>query len=308
MVEQGGFRVTTRGRAMYREARRLFRQSGGGTPPVITQGGLGSIEASGHTHDREAMDWATGAFTREQWQLWELCTWIVGFASWRREALPGVWPPHTHGLPKGGDLSGAAKGQVQAFKNARDGLWSARYPRITALGVADRTWRDYRRGFGVSLPALQQAFDQRAKHDDVLDLQWALSRHLGIDVDRRRRSRAGDQEGAGQDRPADRGDADPARPGGAGAMTTFDASPKILAGAGRRGRRRPPRSPPSASAIGAGWSARGGWSPSVAMRRRSPLASLVAGYLRVDPRRVATPIGDGLYEVPVELDHAAVQT
>ncbi len=181
--KHGPFNVTTRCRFMYLEAGRLFRQAGGGQPPAITQGGLGGVPASGATHDREALDWATKSLSREQARLWELCTWIVGFAAWMRPKINGLWPAHTHGIPKGGDLSGAARGQVDQFRSGQDGLLgSGPYKRIRTLGVGSQTWEDYRAGFTVSLPVLQTAFAERSKHADVFRVQWALALKLQRDL------------------------------------------------------------------------------------------------------------------------------
>jgi hypothetical protein len=181
---QGRFLLTTRGLAMYLEAGRLYRQAGGGKPPLITQGGRSNaVGASAGTHGREAMDWSTRSLTGTKTRLWELCLWLVGFAAWTRTEIPRLWVKHTHGVPKGGDLSSEAAAQVRDFKNARNGLAGhGGYPRITKAGVADWTWEDYLAGWGVSLSALQSAYDTGKANDDVKDLQWALSRHLGTDV------------------------------------------------------------------------------------------------------------------------------
>lgn len=185
----GLYWVTTRTLNMYLEAGRLFLQAGGKEVPQITQGGRGSIGASAGTHDLEALDFSTKSLTGKLTRLWELCLWIVGFAAWSRVEIPKVWVKHTHAVPKGGKLSGSrskrtgARGQVRDFEEGKNGLKGhATYPRITATGLAFRTWEEYLAGFGVSLSALTEAFDKRTKHDDVADVQWALSRHLGRDV------------------------------------------------------------------------------------------------------------------------------
>ncbi len=181
--KHGAYNITTRCRFMYLEAGRLYRRAGGGQPPGITQGGLGGVPASGATHDREALDWATKSLSREQAKLWELCIWIVGFAAWIRPKIEGLWPAHTHGIPKGGDLSRAARDQVDQFRAGQDGLLgSGPYKRIRTLGVGTQTWEDYRSGFAVSLPALQTAFAERTKHADVFRVQWALALLLHRDL------------------------------------------------------------------------------------------------------------------------------
>lgn len=186
VVKTGGYWVTTRGLAMHLEAGRLFRAAGGGEPPLITQGGrnAGGVAASAGTHDREAFDWATKTFTPKRVRLWELCTWCVGFASWTRTFIAGLWPAHTHGVPKGGDLSRGAKDQVEGhFWKSLDGLrGKGRYPRIGKSGLARQTWETYLAQLGVSLAGLQRAFADRKVTDDVKDVQWALSRELGTDL------------------------------------------------------------------------------------------------------------------------------
>ena len=185
LVASAGYRISTRTRNMYLEACRLFRAAGGGIPPQITQGGLnaGGVAASAGTHDRDAVDWATKTFSSKRTKLWELCTWIVGFATWVRPFIARLWPAHTHGVPKGGDLSSGAQSQVAQFRQSRNGLAGrGTYARIAKMGVANQTWEDYLAGMGVSLPKLQESYDKRVKHSDVFDLQWALSVYLGEDV------------------------------------------------------------------------------------------------------------------------------
>lgn len=180
----GNHKVTTRGLAMYLEAGRLFRIAGGGEPPLITQGGKRpATNYSAGTHGREAMDWSTKSFSRKRRRLWEYCTWVVGFATWAREFIAGLWPAHTHGLPKGGDLSEDAVRQVEDFYASKNALKShSKYPRIAAARVQKVTWESYRAGYGVSFSALENAIAKRIKHDDVKDLQWALSRELDADL------------------------------------------------------------------------------------------------------------------------------
>ena len=185
-VATGENLVTTRGLNMYLEACRLYRHFGGGTPPTITQGGRSNaVGASAGTHGREAFDWSTKNLDSQQSNLWELCCWIVGFASWKREALAGKngWPRHDHGVPKGGDLSSEAVGQVTQFKNSRDGLaHKGPYPRIAKLGVGDWTWEKYLNSFTVDPTKLRTAIEKRTKSTQVLRLQWALSCLLRRDL------------------------------------------------------------------------------------------------------------------------------
>jgi hypothetical protein len=180
------FQISTRTQAMWREAVRLYTDAGGVTRPYITQGGYnagGVVSASQGTHDGDAIDEMTKDMTAKERKLWEQCAWVVGFAAWLRVYIPGVWPMHCHMIPKGGDISRGAQNQVDQFAQSRNGLAGrGAYGRITKLGVAHVTWEDYLSRWGVSLSGLQTALDKRTTTNDVRELQWALSRHLGTDL------------------------------------------------------------------------------------------------------------------------------
>lgn len=186
-VATGGYWVTTRGLAMYLEASRLYRFYSGSLPPAITQGGrnAGGVAQSAGTHDREAFDFSTKDLTARQANLWELCLWLVGFASWKRQYIAGRngWPRHDHAVPKGGDLSRGALNQTRDFSNGLDGLVSRRtYSRISKMGVNDWTWEKYLASYAISLPALADAVVHRRNKVDVFRFQVALSCFLGRDV------------------------------------------------------------------------------------------------------------------------------
>lgn len=178
--------VTTRAREMHLEAGRLFAAAGGGKPPAITQGGKRpATRYSAGTHGREAIDYATGTWSSRRAKLWELCLWQVGFASWRRSRIAALWEAHTHALPKGGDLSDDADGQVKQFYNGHNALAgrsAGTYARIRELGVGRWTWEDYLSTFGVDLSQLEAALATRKTITDARELQWALARHLGADL------------------------------------------------------------------------------------------------------------------------------
>jgi hypothetical protein len=79
----------------------------------------GAVKASGGTHDGGgAVDLA--AFDHER-KVRVLRS--IGFAAWYRPELPGVWGPHIHAVLIGNlKLSDAAKKQVVAYRDFRDGL------------------------------------------------------------------------------------------------------------------------------------------------------------------------------------------
>jgi hypothetical protein len=171
---------------MLKEARYLFRLRGGGQYPAITQGGYnkGGVAASAGTHDRDAHDYGVKAFTTSRKLLWELCTWEVGFASWLRPYIAGLWPAHDHALPKGGDLSAGAKAQITQWFQGDDALKSDKnYPRIDSSGFKARTWESYlkvRPSGTVDLSGLITAFETggQSGNNDVKQVQAALNHFL----------------------------------------------------------------------------------------------------------------------------------
>lgn len=185
-----GAQTTTRSRAMIVEARRLFRESGGGRPPAISQGGYnkGGVKASAGTHDRDAADWATRLFSPARRDLWQRAMWQVGYPTWIRYAIPRVWPAHSHSIPAGGDLAPLAKSQVNSFRIGRDGLaGNRRYPGIIYSGFMNQTWEKYLAKWkapNVSLASLGAAWSARqgkplpVASSDVLTLQRALNGFL----------------------------------------------------------------------------------------------------------------------------------
>lgn len=194
-----GKRTTTRSVRMVKEARYLFRLRGGGNYPAITQGGYnkGGVAASAGTHDRDAHDYGTSGFSRTRRLLWEWCAWEVGFASWRRSYIAGLWPAHDHALPKGGDLSAGAKAQIVQWNQGDNALKSDDpYPRIESSGFKARTWESYlntRPSGTVDLSGLVTAFtnggtspaDDNEGDNDVQQVQKALNHFLdsGLSVD-----------------------------------------------------------------------------------------------------------------------------
>jgi len=168
---------------MIKEARYLFKLRGGGKHPSISQGGYStSVSASGNTHAQDALDLATRLFSRERRLLWEWCMWEVGFASWRRSLITGVWPAHDHALPKGGQLSDAADRQIVQWHQGDNALKSDKpYPRILSSGFVARTWEKYvdlRPSGTVDLSGLVTAFTAGGRSPDVKPVQQALNHFL----------------------------------------------------------------------------------------------------------------------------------
>lgn len=129
--------VRYQGHTVSRRIRDMLRwaEKKSGSPVQIAQGsyrGSSAASASGSTHDREAVDLRTRHLTSTQRVKLVRALKDAGFAAWYRKDTPGVWGPHIHALPIGGDLSSSARSQVRAFDAGRDGLRGNR---------ADRTYR-----------------------------------------------------------------------------------------------------------------------------------------------------------------------
>lgn len=120
-------RVRYQGHTVSRRIRDMLRWSAdrAGVPVLIAQGsyrGSSAAVASGSTHDREAVDLRVGHLTSGQRVKLVRALKDAGFAAWYRRPLPGVWGPHIHALPIGGDLSTSARNQVRSYDAGRDGL------------------------------------------------------------------------------------------------------------------------------------------------------------------------------------------
>ncbi len=125
-----GHRVSARIRAMLKAAEQVA-----GLPVQIAQGsymGAGGAAASAGTHGAEAVDLRVRHLTTAQRVKLVRALKDVGFAAWFRPEIPGLWGPHIHALPIGGDLDPLARAQVYSFDRGRNGL------RGDAL---DRTYR-----------------------------------------------------------------------------------------------------------------------------------------------------------------------
>ncbi|TDD44354.1 hypothetical protein E1263_40920 [Kribbella antibiotica] len=101
---------------------------------VLTQGSYnpGGVQGSAGTHDGggavdiSLKDARTGMlFPRVRRERIRNATRQVGFASWVRDPSQANWPWHTHAIAIGDrELSPAARDQVTAYKNGRNGLAS----------------------------------------------------------------------------------------------------------------------------------------------------------------------------------------
>jgi len=120
-------RVRYQGHTVSRRIRDMLRwaEDKSGSTVSIAQGsyrGSNAATASGLTHDREAVDLRVRHLSTAQRVKLVRALKDAGFAAWYRRELPGVWGPHIHALPIGGDLSSSARSQVRAFDAGRDGL------------------------------------------------------------------------------------------------------------------------------------------------------------------------------------------
>ena len=112
----------------------------------LTQGSFHhGVAASAGTHDGPgAFDMYTSAYTPEQKEIIGMALRTVGFASWRRRAIPGKWSEHWHGIAMDTDgLPPVAARQVKSYLNGRDGLVGNREdpdPRPKEIN----TWEEYK--------------------------------------------------------------------------------------------------------------------------------------------------------------------
>jgi hypothetical protein len=182
----GGVKTTKRTRRMIIAARFLFKLRGGGTPPKIVQGGWRpTTDYSKDTHGEDAIDFGTKLFSEARSKLWERCLWTVGFASWRRVYIAGLWSAHTHALPKGGQLSDGADGQIKQWYQGDDALRSDRdYPGILTSGLVARTfetWREISTGGHILLMDVRTAFrsGDALLSNDIRQIQERLNLYMG---------------------------------------------------------------------------------------------------------------------------------
>jgi len=132
-----------------REAERMFRATYPNVPlPRMSQGGMfglgGGAEQSAGTHDGGGVDdTIPDGLTLTQILYYVTCRRLVGFASWFRPAIEGVWPNHIHSVRIGDtSLSKAARDQTIDFKNGLTGLASNRKDTLHKW-VGWTTWEAY---------------------------------------------------------------------------------------------------------------------------------------------------------------------
>jgi hypothetical protein len=113
----------------------------------LTQGSFSThVGASAGTHSGPgSFDMYTGAYTSEQKEIIGMALREVGFASWRRRAIPGKWREHWHGIAMDTEgLPPVAARQVKSYLNGRDGLAGNREdpdPRPKEIN----TWEEYKK-------------------------------------------------------------------------------------------------------------------------------------------------------------------
>jgi hypothetical protein len=103
------------------------------------------VAASAGTHSGPgAFDMYTASYTPEQKEIIGMALREVGFASWRRRAIPGKWKEHWHGIAMDTEgLPPVAARQVKSYLNGRDGLVGNREdpdPRPKDIN----TWEEYK--------------------------------------------------------------------------------------------------------------------------------------------------------------------
>jgi hypothetical protein len=112
----------------------------------LTQGSFSThVGASAGTHSGPgSFDMYTGGYTPEQKEIIGMALRTVGFASWRRRAIPGKWKEHWHGIAMDTEgLPPVAARQVKSYLNGRDGLVGNREdpdPRPKEIN----TWEGYK--------------------------------------------------------------------------------------------------------------------------------------------------------------------
>lgn len=110
-----------------------------------TQGSYSTgVSASAGTHSGGgAVDIALAGLDDDTARRIETAMRRVGFAAWYRTAIPGTWPRHVHGIAVGcSDLASAARSQVTAYLNGRDGL-AGNGPDTGTRSYVDVTWESY---------------------------------------------------------------------------------------------------------------------------------------------------------------------
>ena len=114
------------------------------------------------TPDPGAFDMYTAAYTAEQKEIIGMALREVGFASWRRRAIPGKWSEHWHGIAMDTEgLPPVAARQVTSYLNGRDGLaGNGEDPDPRPKDI--NTWEEYK--------------EERPERDQVPDVRPEVAR------------------------------------------------------------------------------------------------------------------------------------
>lgn len=187
-VTFGGEVVDRRTAAMLAEAQRLANEK---DPSIgrfdLTQGSWSHVSASAGTHSGPgAFDMHTEGFDQEQKDIIGLALRTVGFASWRRDRIPGTWEEHWHGIAMGTEgLPPLAAGQVESYRDGRTGL--------RGDGVDDQerpsrilTWEQYQaeRGRDDGADAAAAADDEARTTSASYDIDAGRALEVEKDSDR----------------------------------------------------------------------------------------------------------------------------
>lgn len=144
-VAFGGKTVDRRSAAMLAESERLANLE---DPTIgryrLTQGSWSGADTSAGTHEGAgAFDQYTAGYTEEQKQIIGMAHRTVGFASWRRERIPGKWEEHWHAIAMGTqNLPEVSQSQVRSYRDGRDGL-IGNGPDPDPRPEQIRTWEQY---------------------------------------------------------------------------------------------------------------------------------------------------------------------
>ena len=136
--------VNARTACMIREVQRITR-----LPVLVAQGSPNtSVSASGQTHAGQGVvDLRTVPLTRKQKLDQLVASRRVGFAAWIRPYVDGLWGEHEHAVScDDPGLSDAARRQVTAYLNGRDGLAGNRKDPHAGLNIKPTTFTEYLRG------------------------------------------------------------------------------------------------------------------------------------------------------------------
>jgi hypothetical protein len=177
----GSGRVNQNSDDAIHEAERLFRKTYPNVPlPRMSQGGMfglgGGATQSAGTHDGGGVDDVIpDGLTHTQILFYVTCRRLVGYASWFRPAIPGVWPDHIHSVRIGDNsLAQAARNQTEDFKHGLTGLKGGRKDTLHEW-VGWTTWEAYSAAHDKPLEFFgMSALHRATRHEIVI--------HPGVSV------------------------------------------------------------------------------------------------------------------------------